>query len=101
MTLPPREINAYVLSDRADGRDARLFYMHLQRSQELKCSSQMKAYIGTKSPSGSSLAAHNAFRSFLAGVFVSVAFPETEEGRGEKGQEEGAGEDEMMSGGRQ
>lgn len=77
LTLPPREINAYVFSNRADGRDAYLFYMYLQRSQELKCSPQMKTYVGTESPSCSSLTAHNAFRSLLAGVFVSVAFPET------------------------
>lgn len=50
------------------------FIFYLQCSQELKISPEMKAYVGIKSGSCSSLTANNAFRTSLAGVFISVAF---------------------------
>lgn len=46
---------------------------------KLKNFPEMKAYIGIKSLSCSSLTANNVFWSSLAGVFVFVAFPETKE----------------------
>lgn len=76
--LPPREIKACAFTNRANGRHAYLFYIYLQCSQELKISPEMKAYVGIKSRSCSSLTANNAFRTLLAGVFMSVAFPETQ-----------------------
>lgn len=84
--LPPREIKACAFTNRANGRHAYLFYIYLQCSQELKISPEMKAYVGIKSRSCSSLTANHAFRTLLAGVFMSVAFPETQRcGRGGKG----------------
>lgn len=94
LTLPPREINAYVFTNRANGRHAYLFYIYLQCSQELKISPEMKAYVGIKSRSCSSLPANNAFRTSLAGVCISVAFLRYKEEVGRAGKEE-------MSAGRQ
>lgn len=84
LTLPPREVNAYVFSNRANGRDACLLLIYLQCSQELKISTQVKAYVEIKSLGCFSLTTNNASRSLSAGFFISVAFPEKNEGRGRK-----------------
>lgn len=96
LTLPPREINAYVFTNRANGRHAYLFYIYLQCSQELKISPEMKAYVGIKSRRCSSLTAKDAFRTLLASVFISVAFL-----RYKDKEEVGRAGKEEMSGGRQ